>query len=562
MIPSAKEKPARADAWRRSLPAIVFGVCLVVYVWHSAPTVRDWDAAERALTLHGLGLSHPPGCPLYTLVGHVFASVFFFLPLERAANLLSAVSTAAAMAWLAALLLRLAPDVRAAGAAALTAAFHPMIWSQAIYSEVYSLHLLFLTGFAWYFARWVRGRDDRDLVAATLLYGLTVMVHMSSALWAPSIMLFLVWRRRGVFARPRLLLAVAAALVVGLTPILYIYLRGSVAMVIGSDARPDSLAQLIRYLRGAQFKEMNAPEPVLLAKRSIMLAALLLYGYLGVLFAPVVVGAWRWLRRDPAASVSVALGCLLFVAYFGSGRSFDFKTLVLPVFLPLAAAGAEGWRWALGDGGEKRNAALCASDSRESISPPRSESRSLRLRRIALWMSMAGPVVQVLLFPTVQRGLDAAAAKRPGNRLVAALDEAVGHAPVTFRGDTWPRDAVRALDAYLGANVPGEVTVIANWDYYTPIVYYQAARGWAPRATVYQILSMPIFRAVPGGEDEPVPHTGHILDRDLPRRPCFLVWDAPEFPFPGYDSRHVATLPGPRDNLHLHRILPAGSPAS
>ena len=69
---------------------------LVVYAATLAPSITFWDAAEFAAAARGLGIPHPPGTPLWVLVGRVASLA---VPPERAAyatNLLSAVCTAAA----------------------------------------------------------------------------------------------------------------------------------------------------------------------------------------------------------------------------------------------------------------------------------------------------------------------------------------------------------------------------------------------------------------------------------------------------------------------------------
>ena len=60
-----------------------------------APGVTLWDSGEFLAAIRSLGIPHPPGTPLYILLGKVwsmmFASVFGF---ARSINLLSAVATA------------------------------------------------------------------------------------------------------------------------------------------------------------------------------------------------------------------------------------------------------------------------------------------------------------------------------------------------------------------------------------------------------------------------------------------------------------------------------------
>src|SRR5205085_4646944 len=72
-------------AWQ---PAVVFILSLLVLLRTMAPTVYELDSAELATGAATLGIVHPPGYPLYTLVAHLFT----LLPLRDVAfrvNLLS-----------------------------------------------------------------------------------------------------------------------------------------------------------------------------------------------------------------------------------------------------------------------------------------------------------------------------------------------------------------------------------------------------------------------------------------------------------------------------------------
>ncbi|MEE8561184.1 MAG: DUF2723 domain-containing protein, partial [Gemmatimonadota bacterium] len=73
-----------------------------VYVLTLAPTTAFWDTSEYIATAHILGIPHPPGNPLFVVVGRVWELLLGWTGLGVAAriNLLSAtVSAAAAAFW-------------------------------------------------------------------------------------------------------------------------------------------------------------------------------------------------------------------------------------------------------------------------------------------------------------------------------------------------------------------------------------------------------------------------------------------------------------------------------
>lgn len=168
------------------LAALTTAIALTVY----APTVaRDltWagDGGELITASMTLGVPHPPGYPTYVLLGRLFA----LLPAGAVAwrfNLFSAVCAAAA-AGLLAVATRQAWGGRArpvaAVAAALAFAFLPLVWSQAVVAEVYSLNLLLVAAFL---AVWAaRGPG----LASGLCLGLALTTHLTSLLLLPAALL-------------------------------------------------------------------------------------------------------------------------------------------------------------------------------------------------------------------------------------------------------------------------------------------------------------------------------------------------------------------------------------
>src|SRR6476620_6199808 len=82
---------------RRFAPAIVTVALLCVYVASLAPTVTYWDAGEFLSAILSLGIPHPPGTPMFILIGNVWAKILSpIFGFAYSINLLSAVCTATA----------------------------------------------------------------------------------------------------------------------------------------------------------------------------------------------------------------------------------------------------------------------------------------------------------------------------------------------------------------------------------------------------------------------------------------------------------------------------------
>ena len=109
---------------------VAFLVAEIVYVRTLLPGVSFGDWAESELLLSRLGILHPTGYPLYSLLGKAFS----LIPIESVAfraNLLSATAAAAAVGIAVLIAVRLGVRPVIAGGAALGLAFTGTLWQEA-----------------------------------------------------------------------------------------------------------------------------------------------------------------------------------------------------------------------------------------------------------------------------------------------------------------------------------------------------------------------------------------------------------------------------------------------
>lgn len=193
-------------------PLITFLLALSVYWLTIAPDLT-WahfgvDGGELIAAATTLGVPHPPGYPTYVLLGKLFS----LLPLGTIPfrfNLFSAVSMAIAAAFVTVLSRSaLSPQPSALSTpiiTGLTFAFAPLVWSQAIITEVYALNLACLALFLWLLL------TERHAFWVGVALGISMTTHLSSGLMLP-LALWGVGRGRA----PHLL----AGFLLGLTPFL------------------------------------------------------------------------------------------------------------------------------------------------------------------------------------------------------------------------------------------------------------------------------------------------------------------------------------------------------
>ena len=191
----------------------VFAIAIVVYFFSVERTGSLWDVGEFILGAYKLEVVHPPGAPLFMLIGRIFAwfaELFSNNPADIAfaVNMLSATCTAFGaflIARITMLLGRMALVGRSkettgsqnltlalsGTAAGLATAFTSSIWFSAVEGEVYGMSTFFTILTLWSALKWYslpnEPKNDRWLVLTAYIAGLSIGVHLLSILTFPAI---------------------------------------------------------------------------------------------------------------------------------------------------------------------------------------------------------------------------------------------------------------------------------------------------------------------------------------------------------------------------------------
>lgn len=201
---------------------VVFAIAALVYFFSAERTGSLWDCGEFIAGAYKLQVVHPPGAPLFLLVGRLFTFLAELVSdnpehIAFAVNLLSGISTAFAatfVSWVTFMLGKLAlvgrdntPDqgqtIALAGAglvAGLTTAFATSIWFSAVEGEVYAMSTFFTALVLWAVIKWFYlpkedEQADRWLLFAIYAAGLSIGVHLLSILTFPALALFYYFKR-------------------------------------------------------------------------------------------------------------------------------------------------------------------------------------------------------------------------------------------------------------------------------------------------------------------------------------------------------------------------------
>jgi len=194
--------------WNIILGWFVFSIALVTYWSTVEPTASFWDAGEYITTASNLEVGHPPGAPLYQLMG-AFFSIFAIEATNIALtiNLMSVFASAFTilfMFWSVTILLsNLVKNndtftktnqiaiLSSAVVASLSFAFTDSFWFSAVEAEVYAMaafimSVLFYAGLRWE-SEMFSPRGDKWVVLIAFIVGLSFGVHFMGLLTIPAI---------------------------------------------------------------------------------------------------------------------------------------------------------------------------------------------------------------------------------------------------------------------------------------------------------------------------------------------------------------------------------------
>ena len=213
--------------------AIAGFAVLALYVLTLSPDTAMWDTSEYIAAAYTLGIPHPPGNPMFVIIGRVFAILPIAPTVAMRVNLLAALSSAVAasmwflitervlVGWFAQRWQRLAGGALAVliGATSFT------VWAQSVVNEkVYTVSLALLAIVAWLTVRWCDDPDgpkaDKILLLIAYVLGIGYGIHMAGMLPAPAVGLAVLIRRPRTIMRWKLLAGCVGLLMLGGSPFL------------------------------------------------------------------------------------------------------------------------------------------------------------------------------------------------------------------------------------------------------------------------------------------------------------------------------------------------------
>lgn len=188
----------------------VFAIAFIVYLLTVSPTASFWDCGEFIACANELEVTHPPGAPLFLLLGRIMAMLAFD-PSNVAfmVNLLSVTAGAFTVLftfWTTTILakkgletleweadLKTVAIIGSGVIAGLTCTFADSIWFNAVEAEVYSMSGFFTALVVWLMFKWDARADEADhlkwIILIAYVMGLSTGVHLLNLLTIPALAL-------------------------------------------------------------------------------------------------------------------------------------------------------------------------------------------------------------------------------------------------------------------------------------------------------------------------------------------------------------------------------------
>ena len=297
--------------------AIVAGVLFAIYALSAPHTIALEDDPLFVLSSYYLGVEHPPGYPLFTLIGYFFSK----LPLGSVAYRVHLASAAfgaltGAAAWLCARELGLGR--LAAYLAALTLGVCPVFWSQSIIAEVYTLNTFFFLVLVYLGLKAcppaaddaTSGMKPQLLPWLALVFGLSLSNHYPLMLLVAPAFAVLLWPLRMEILKRAGILALVFAL--GLLPYAWMVARSLAPLPVSFYGPLETLFKIWYFISRSGYAEVDqAPSADWIDRLKFFrfFATELVFQFAVLGTALAALGAWvQWRRlgRRAAAFLTVA----------------------------------------------------------------------------------------------------------------------------------------------------------------------------------------------------------------------------------------------------------------
>jgi len=214
---------------------LVFAIALVTYTLTLEPTVSYWDCGEYISTAVKLEVGHPPGAPLFQMLGAFFAMFTSELTeIAKMVNFMSGLASAFAILFMFWTVTNLAKKLALKSGSfsegkaiavlgsglvgSLAYAFSDSFWFSAVEAEVYAMSSFLMALLFWLALKWEnemdKPRGNKWLLLICFVVGLSFGVHILSLLVIPAIVFVYIYKNYPTLTPKQFVFANVAAVLV------------------------------------------------------------------------------------------------------------------------------------------------------------------------------------------------------------------------------------------------------------------------------------------------------------------------------------------------------------
>ncbi len=510
----------------------IFLAFLALYTTTLLPDVLPADSGEFQWVAATAGVAHPPGYPLYTMLGWLFAHLPLGLNPAWRVNFFSAVTAAATVALVFHAARRMTGSAWGGLAAALALGSATTFWATATTASIRPL-VAFFTALCLYTLIEFRATrtqypipntqypisstqtsNDRYIIlfAASLSLGLTH--HASLIFPASTFLIYLILVDPGLLRQPRRWLRPIGAFALGLLVLIYLPLRGAAS----APQAPPGLATLPGFLEHVLARGFRGDMFALnLCDRLVLLPTLLRFQFNSALLLAALLGALLLLWRDRKLALLLAGSFLVHTAVTLTYRAPQTVEYEMPAYVSLALLVAVPF-------GQIPNPKPQIPNPKVQSPNPKSQTPNRLSLDVGRWTLFIGHCSLVIF-------------------LIAGLVNLTAHLP-SYRALSQSYDA-RAYAETLLRDAPASAVILSNWHWYTPMRYVQQIEGLRPDVTVKYVA--------PHGESL-AQNWVTMIEEYIPQRPVIVVH---------YYEREYSDLPyrfEPLGQAFLVRTVPNSIP--
>lgn len=191
----------------------VFAFSSIIYLMTVAPTLSFWDCGEFIACSYKMAVPHPPGAPLFLLLGRLFSMLPIGSDIAFRVNLISVFSSSFTVLFLYLSIVHLVREwkgklenkgdwltaIFSGVIGSLTFAFTHSFWFNSAESEVYAPSMLFTSLLVWLILVWASKSEEegneRYLLMIAYMVGLALGVHLLNILAIPFVAMIYYYKK-------------------------------------------------------------------------------------------------------------------------------------------------------------------------------------------------------------------------------------------------------------------------------------------------------------------------------------------------------------------------------